>query len=237
MTAAAIDLYNRAFYEQCWRVGSLITMPGVQMPRTEGRRRVEIGCGLRPRLALHDAVFVDVSPSACVKLHAAGATAVRAAVEGLPFASGSIREVYLFDVLEHVHDDASVVRELGRVVGTGGWLVLSTPLHARWWHEYDRAVGHARRYEPRALIDLLQNGGFQLQAFAPFGMRPRSALLTRLGAYYLVHWPKTALRFQERFLRWVSRNATPLALQWAGVAEFLAAAAAADGAVTAWRRE
>lgn len=207
------------------------------MPLSGGGRRVEIGCGLRPRLPLQGTVFIDVSPSACVKLRAAGAAAIRAAVEALPLASGSMNELCLFDVLEHVHDDAGVVRELARVVATDGWLVLSTPLHRHWWHEYDRAVGHARRYEPTALITLLQGAGFRLQAFAPFGMRPRNPLLTRLAAYYLVHWPRTAFRFQERVLRWANRDAAPLALRWAGVEEFLATAAEADGVVTAWRRE
>ncbi len=211
-------------------------MPGVRTPATTDGVQVEIGCGLRPRLPLSEALFVDVSPTACTTLRRAGARVVRASVDALPFASGTVSHLYLFDILEHVRDDVGAARELARVSAADGWLVLSTPLHVHRWHEFDRVAGHARRYEPRALVDLLCGSGFTFEAFARFGMRPRSALLTRIGAYFLVHRPRTAFRFQERLLRLTQRRAQPTQLQPAGVDEFLAQVADADGAVTAWRR-
>ena len=210
-------------------------MPGVRASiKTEGLQ-VEIGCGLRPRLPLAEALFVDVSPTACTKLRRAGARVVRASIDALPFAAGAVSQLYLFDLLEHVSDDVGVGRELARVSAANGWLVLSTPLHRHRWHAFDRVVGHVRRYEPRALVDLLCGSGFTLEAFARFGMRPHNALLTRLGAYYLAHWPRTAFRFQERLLRLTQRRAQPTQLRRAGVDEFLVQVANADGAVTAWR--
>ena len=231
-----VDRYNRRFYERCWRVASLLAMPGVRAPAKADGLQVEIGCGLRPRLSLSEALFVDVSPTACMKLRRAGARVIRASLDALPFASGTVSHLYLFDILEHVSDDAAAGRELARVSAADGWLVLSTPLHGHRWDAFDRVAGHARRYEPQALVDLLCGFGFTLEGFAHFGMRPRSAWLARLGAYYLVHWPRTAFRFQERLLRLTQRRARPTQLRPAGVDEFLAQAAAADGAVTAWRR-
>ncbi len=230
-----VDRYNRRFYERCWRAASLLAMPGVRAPARPEGLQVEIGCGLRPRLPLAEGVFVDVSPTACTKLQQAGARVIRASIEALPFASGTVSQLYLFDILEHVGDDVSVGRELARVSAADGWLILSTPLHVRRWQEYDRVVGHARRYEPQALVDLLSGCGFTLESFAPFGMRPHNALLTRLGAYFLMHWPRTAFRFQERVLRLTQRSAQPTQLQRVGVAEFLGQVADAEGAVTAWR--
>lgn len=227
--------YNRRFYEHCWRAASLVPMPGVEGSAGGDGVRLEIGCGLRPRLPLSDAVFVDVSATACAKLRRAGARVVCADIHALPFASGSISELYLFDILEHVGDDVGVVRELARVSAADGWLVLSTPLHSRHWHEFDRIVGHARRYEPQALVDLFGGCGFALEGFAHFGMRPHSALLTRVAGYYLVHWPRTAFWFQEQFLRVTQRKARPTRLQPGGVKEFLSRAVEAEGAVTAWR--
>ena len=230
-----VDRYNRLLYERCWRAASLLPMPGVRAPAKAEGLQVEIGCGLRPRLPLAEALFVDVSPTACMKLRCAGARVIRASIDALPFASGAVSQLYLFDILEHVSDDVSVGRELARVSAADGWLVLSTPLHGHRWHEFDRVVGHARRYEPQALVDLLGRSGFTLEGFARFGMRPRSALLTRLGAYCMVHWPRTAFRVQERLLRLTQRRAQPTQLQRAGVDEFLVQVADADGAVTAWR--
>lgn len=229
-----VDRYNRRFYERCWRAASLLAMPAVRPPVEAEGLQVEIGCGLRPRLPLAEALFVDVSPTACTKLRRAGARVIRASLEALPFASGAVSQLYLFDVLEHVSDDVGVARELARVSATNGWLVLSTPLHGHRWDEFDRVAGHARRYEPRALVDLLCGFGFTLEGFARFGMRPRSAWLARLGAYYLVHWPRTAFRLQERLLRRMQRRAQPTQLRRAGVDEFLVQVANADGAVTAW---
>ena len=230
-----IDRYNRQFYERCWRAASLLPMPGVRAPAKAEGLQVEIGCGLRPRLPLAEALFIDVSPTACTKLQRAGARVIRASIEALPFASGAVSQLYLFDLLEHVSDDASVGRELARVIAADGWLVLSAPLHVHRWHEFDRVVGHARRYEPRALVDLLCRSGFTLEGFAPFGMRPRSSLLTWLGAFFMMHWPQTAFRFQERLLRLTQRRAQPTQLRRVDVDEFLAQVADADGAVMAWR--
>jgi SAM-dependent methyltransferase len=230
-----LDRYNRRFYERCWQAASLLAMPGVRTPAKADGLQVEIGCGLRPRLPLAEALFVDVSPTACTKLQRAGARVIRASIDALPFASGTISELYLFDILEHLGDDVGVGRELARVSASNGWLVLSTPLHRHRWGEFDRVAGHARRYEPRGLVDLLSGLGFTLEAFARFGMRPRSAWLAELGAYYLVHWPRTAFRFQEQLLRLRQHRAQPTQLQRAGVNEFLVQVADADGAVTAWR--
>lgn len=231
-----IDRYNRRFYERCWRAASLLAMPGVQPPAKVNGLQVEIGCGLRPRLPLAEALFVDVSPTACTKLQRAGARVIRASIDALPFASGAVSQLYLFDILEHVSDDVGVGRELARVTVANGWLVLSTPLHTQRWHEFDRVAGHARRYNPQALVELLCGAGFTFEGFAPFGMRPRSPLLTQIGAYCMVHWPRTAFRWQERVLRLTQRRAQPTQLQRAGVDEFLRQVANADGAVTAWRR-
>jgi hypothetical protein len=70
------------------------------------------GCGLRPRLPLAEALFVDVSPTAGTKLRRAGAHVIRASIDALPFASGAVSQLYLFDLLEHVSDDVGVGREL-----------------------------------------------------------------------------------------------------------------------------
>jgi len=233
-----VDRYNRVFYERCWQAASLLTMPQVRPSAAAlAGLQVEIGCGLRPRLPLAEGLFVDVSPSACTKLQRAGARVIRARAEALPFASGAVAQLYLFDILEHVSDDEAVARELARVSAANGRLILSTPLHRHRWQEFDRVVGHARRYEPRALVDLLCGYGFALEGFARFGMRPHSAWLTSLAAYWMTHWPRAAFRLQEWTLRRMQRRVPAAQLQWAGVDEFLEQVADADGAVTAWRHQ
>lgn len=233
---AGLERYNRAFYERRWRVASVVRMPGVVGAVGVPGPRIEVGCGLRPRLPLDGTIFVEVSPAACTTLRRAGACVVRANADALPFRAGVLGEAYLFDVLEHLSDDRRVVRELARVLRPDGLLVLSTPLHARLWQAYDRLVGHARRYEPTGLVRLLAEVGFRIAGLAPFGIRPRSRFLGRLGLFCLARWPERALRFEEHFLRRFGPR-TPVRL--ADVAtpeELVREAAPLAGAVTAWRR-
>src|SRR5581483_881876 len=138
-----VGRYNRAFYERLWRGATVVRLPGVEAPARPDGPRIELGCGLRPRLPLAGTIFVDASPRACAALRRAGATAVRADAAALPFRTASLGEAQLFDVIEHVADDAAVARELGRVLRQDGQLVVSTPLHSRLWQTYDRLVGHA----------------------------------------------------------------------------------------------
>ena len=230
-----VERYNRTFYERCWRAGSVVPMPGVPAP-ADGEIVVELGSGLRPRLPLDTAVFVDVSRTACRKLGRRGARAVCGSVGELPFTAGSVRAVHAYEVLEHVEDDAAAVRELARVLRPGGLLVVSTPLHPRRWDDFDRVVGHARRYAPEALVGLLEQHGFALDGFAPFGLRPRGRLLTRLGLYYMTRRPALAFRFEERFLRLTGATRGVVVIRTGGRDDFLREARAMDGAVTAWRR-
>jgi len=231
----SLERYNRAFYERCWRAGSVLPLPGVA---PVGRRLlVEVGCGLRPRLPLERAIFVDVSRTACVKLRAAGARAVCATVPRLPLRDAAVDALHAYEVLEHLADDRAAVRELVRVLAPGGLLVVSTPLHPRCWQEFDRVVGHARRYEPVALVDLMEAHGLRLEGFAPFGMRPRNRFLNRLGIYYLTRWPRLALRFEERFLRLVHTRDAVVVIRRGDPDDFIRAAADLEGAVSAWRRD
>ena len=232
-----LERYNRAFYERRWRAGTVLPMPGVHTAAAPAPTpTLEIGAGLRPRLGLDRAVFVDVSRTACAKLRAAGAAAVCATVAHLPFRSAAVAAIHAYEHLEHLTDDRAAVTELARVLAPGGRLVLSTPLHADRWHAFDRIVGHARRYDPAALVAMMNEHGFALEAFAPFGMRPRNRLLTWLGAYFLRRWPRLALEHEERFLRRATTTDDVVIVQRADATTFARGAADLDGVVTLWTR-
>jgi 2-polyprenyl-3-methyl-5-hydroxy-6-metoxy-1,4-benzoquinol methylase len=84
----------------------------------------------------------------------------QASATALPYASMSFDLVCLFDVLEHIEDDAAVLEEVERVLNPEGVLILSVPAHHWLWSENDRVAEHVRRYSRSGLLELL--GGSHL---------------------------------------------------------------------------
>jgi SAM-dependent methyltransferase len=65
-----------------------------------------------------------------------------------------------FDVLEHVEEDAAMLRELRRAVKPGGGLLVTVPQHPRLWSAVDDYSRHVRRYSRRELVEKLSRAGF-----------------------------------------------------------------------------
>lgn len=111
---------------------------------------------------------------------------VYSAGERLPFRDEAFDRVICTETLEHVPDDAALVRELTRVLKPGGVLAVSVPdeyserLLWRLSEEYVTAVGgHVRIYRRRDVVNLLKAGGV-----TPYAVRYRHGLET---LYWLVH--------------------------------------------------
>jgi SAM-dependent methyltransferase len=59
--------------------------------------------------------------------------------------------VVAMNVLEHVDDDVTALRNLAAVVQPGGRLVIWVPAYPALYGDFDRRVGHVRRYTPKTL--------------------------------------------------------------------------------------
>ena|GEM_PF-945658 len=62
-------------------------------------------------------------------------------------------------VVEHVEDDAELVRQLVDCIEMGGLLVVGVPGRKEKWSFEDEIVGHVRRYERNELAKLLNGVG------------------------------------------------------------------------------
>jgi SAM-dependent methyltransferase len=74
----------------------------------------------------------------------------------------------LFDVLEHVEDDSSFLRELHRVLTPGGRLYLTVPAFAALWSQDDVTAGHHRRYSAQQLREVLEAASFEVEFCSHF---------------------------------------------------------------------
>lgn len=78
-----------------------------------------------------------------------------------PLTAESFDLVASLDMLEHIEDDAAVLREFHRLLRKGGYLLLAVPAHQWLWSRHDRVLGHYRRYQKQALLSLLGRAGFE----------------------------------------------------------------------------
>jgi SAM-dependent methyltransferase len=97
-----------------------------------------------------------------------GVTFVCGDATRLPFEDETFDAVTMFDLIEHVPDDAGAIREALRVLKAGGYLLLSTP-NADWHYPHYRFMkafcppeeklflewGHVRRGYTREQVDRL----------------------------------------------------------------------------------
>jgi SAM-dependent methyltransferase len=117
--------------------------------------------------------------------------------------------VLYLDVLEHIEDDHAEVARAARLLRPGGALVVLAPAWPWLMSEFDRAIGHYRRYTRDALVRL-----------APPGLaRERLIMLDSLGLLasaankLLLRRSQPSLaniRFWDRILVRGSRRMDPL---------------------------
>jgi SAM-dependent methyltransferase len=84
------------------------------------------------------------------------------AARPLEFGREAFASIYCLNVLEHIEDDDSTLRDLFTVLQPGGRLVLYVPAFSLLFSEMDRKVGHFRRYRARTLRSQAEAAGFRV---------------------------------------------------------------------------
>ncbi|MEO6509861.1 MAG: class I SAM-dependent methyltransferase [Nocardioides sp.] len=124
-----------------------------------------------------------------------------------------VATVLAINVLEHIEDDAEALRRMAAMARPGGTVVIWVPGYQQLYGEFDRAVGHVRRYTPTTLGDAFARAGL-----APIQVKPVNLLggiawwlTVRRGG---VGQQKPRLvRIYDRFVvpttRFVERRVTP----------------------------
>ncbi len=141
---------------------------------------LEVGAGLGEfasqltGLARHVVTDVDPAAVAAMAQRFAGRPEVEARV--LDLADGAIdlgtpvASVVAINVLEHIDDDAGALRTLASMTEPGGSLVLWVPAYMQLYGDFDRAVGHVRRYTPTTMTAAIRNAGLQPELVKPVNL-------------------------------------------------------------------
>ncbi len=145
-----------------------------------GESVLEVGAGLGEFAAgfegLRRHVVTDVDPDCVASM--ARRFADRPAVQArrLDLASGPVHldppvaTVLAINVLEHLEDDAEALRRLASVVEPGGTVVIWVPGYEQLFGDFDRRVGHVRRYTPTTLTAAFVAAGLDPVSVKPVNL-------------------------------------------------------------------
>ena len=117
-------------------------------------------------------IVTDLDPD-CVDLMAkrfAGRTEIEARqmdAEGVVDLDEPVDTVLAVNVLEHIEDDADALRRLASHVRSGGTVVMWVPGYQQLFGDFDRTVGHHRRYTPATLRAAFDAAGLETARVKP----------------------------------------------------------------------
>lgn len=91
--------------------------------------------------------------------------------------------ILAFEVLEHIEDDLSALKQWQSWLKPDGYLLISVPAHPERWNASDEWAGHFRRYERAGLRGKLEQAGFDIVKMESYGF-PLANVIEPIRAYY-----------------------------------------------------
>jgi SAM-dependent methyltransferase len=123
---------------------------------------LDLGCGNAPYSQWYRTLVDRV---VCFDFEASPAVDVRGAAEQLPFRDATFDCVFASEVLEHVGNDETSVREINRVLKPGGAVIITVP----FVYPVHEAPHDYRRFTQYGLQALLGRNGFRVDEVAAKG--------------------------------------------------------------------
>lgn len=135
--------------------------------KAEKPKILDVGCGTGANLEML-AQFgasegVDVSDDALEFCRKKGLKVHKGLAESLPFEDESFDVVTALDVVEHLDDDVSGLKEMHRVLKTGGKTLIFVPAFMWLWGVQDDISNHRIRYTKKQIVERLEKAGFTIE--------------------------------------------------------------------------
>lgn len=126
----------------------------------KGKKVIDVGSGLGDFLKFDPVNFVgiDINDEVIAISRKQGLKVKKASVRKMPFPSNSFDGANCQQVIEHLtpEDAFAMMKEMTRVIKTGGLIVISTEMVTRrFWNTFS----HIRPYPPGAIRKLLRPSG------------------------------------------------------------------------------
>ena len=167
-------IMNRVEDSHWWFVGRRAILEEflrqiIQNPKSkiQNPKILDVGCGTGANLEMLEkfgaAEGVDVSDDALEFCKLKGLKAHKGLAESLPFADGSFDVVTALDVVEHLDDDVAGLKEMHRVLKSGGKTLIFVPAFMWLWGVQDDISNHRIRYTKRQITERLEKAGFEIE--------------------------------------------------------------------------
>ena len=167
-------IMNRVEDKHWWYVGRRLILESFLkrvIPKTgtshSAPRILDVGCGTGGNLEMLAnfgvAEGVDVSDDALEFCKYKGLTVHKGLAESLPFGDESFDIVTALDVIEHLDDDIAGLKEMHRILKTGGKTLIFVPAFMWLWGVQDDVSNHRIRYTKKQIVERLEKAGFEIQ--------------------------------------------------------------------------
>lgn len=128
---------------------------------------LDVGCGTGANLEMlknfGKSEGVDVSDDALEFCRKKGLKVHKGLAEELPFEDESFDVVTALDVVEHLDDDVAGLKEMHRVLKTGGKTLIFVPAFMWLWGVQDDISNHRIRYTKKQIVERLEKAGFKIE--------------------------------------------------------------------------
>jgi SAM-dependent methyltransferase len=91
-------------------------------------------------------------------------------IDGQAVLDDPVDTLVAINVLEHIEDDVEALRCLSKSIRSGGNIVLFVPGYQQLYGEFDRKVGHFRRYTPTTVSSAAQRAGLVVDVTRPVNL-------------------------------------------------------------------
>ena len=71
--------------------------------------------------------------------------------------------IIYFDVLEHIQNDLEEIQKASQKIDSDGYLIFSVPAYQSLYSDFDKSVGHFKRYNKNDFFELSEKTGLKIE--------------------------------------------------------------------------
>ena len=214
-------------YNQIWESGDVIE-PGAWsvweiIKNFQNTTNLEIGPGNFPKIPIKNGYFLDISKTAIKNLKKLGGKAIVGDIIKLPYEKNLFDLIVAIEVMEHIENDKKAFSEIARVLKPKAHFLFSVPLKMDLYTDFDKIVGHKRRYEIKDLQKLISSTGFKILKYRYPSLYPKimektanslglkNFVCKKQGHTNFFHAPKRLINTGTKIFAFLEKKGAP---QW-----------------------